>query len=251
MNKAREVGDNGDLFDEIHALTNLTRSEQLERAQSWSRKSWDNSEASTLVITLASLHHWPLLPTLWHNKAIRNNLWLIIDEISRYALQEQAPNVLINALPKDLRKVEWDLALNFAVKEQSSELLHIFLAKKAKPSFKMIENLSTLYNIKGGEFYKEALSLFIRKVPWRKCLGFRSFDDWEDVIKRGLYDDNAALFVIASALMSSKEKIKLLHTANLDEKMSKVVRHMYLPKSALAKASSTIKKEYLMKDLDV
>ena len=251
MSNVREVSDNSDLFAEIHALANLNRTEQLERAQRWSRKSWDNSDASTLVITLASLQYWSLLPTLWHNKEIRGGLWLIIDEISRYALQEHTPNVLINALPKELRKIEWDLALNFTIKEQSSELLHIFLAKKAKPSFKMIETLSTLYNGKGGEFYKEALSLFIRKVPWRQCLGFRSFDDWQDVIKRGMSDDNPSLFVIASALMGSKDKIRLLNTVETDARIIKVVRHMYLPKSAIAKASTTIKKEYLMKDLDI
>jgi len=251
MVSAREVGDNSELFDEIHALSNLNQADQLSRARDWSKRSWYNEDASTLVITLASLHHWSLLPQLWHNKVIRNTLWLIIDEIARYALHNNETQSLVHALPAELRKVEWDLALNFAIKEQSSELLHIFLAKKAKPSFKMIDALSNLYNAKGGEFYKEALSLLIRKVPWQQCLGFRSFDDWQDVIKRGHYQDNPSLFVIASSIMSSKDKIKFLSEAANNEKTAKVVKHMHLPKSALAKASPSIKKQYLMKDLDL
>ena len=251
MSDIQEVGDNGDLFDQIHALSNLNRRDRLEVAKAWSRKAWDNAEASTLVITLASLHHWDVLPALWHNKSIRNVLWLVVDEIARYALKDGNPKVLVKSLPNELRKVEWDLALNFVIKEHSVELLHIFLSKKAKPSFAMIERVSSLYNDKGGEFLQECLTLFIRKVPWRQCLGFRSFDDWRDLIKRGFYDDNPSLFVMASAIMSSKDKIKLLHDSQSDPRIKGIIKHFYLPKSALAKASNEIKKEYLLKEFNI
>lgn len=251
MSDIKGIGDNEDLFEQIHSLNNLNRHERFEIAKLWSRKAWDSAEASTLMITLASLHHWDVMPALWHNKSIRSVLWLIIDEISRYALHDRTPEVLIKALPNELRKVEWDLALNFVIKEHSTEILHIFLAKKAKPSFSMIERVSSLYNQKGGEFLKECLTLFIRKVNWQQCLGFRSFDDWHDLIKRGFYDDNPSLFVMASAIMGSKDKIKLLHDSESDARIKGIIKHFYLPKSALAKASTEIKKEYLLKEFNL
>jgi hypothetical protein len=251
MHPLYELGEKNDIYGAVEALKAQSQQDQRETLSQWAMTSWPEDDSKILILELSSAGQWQALSSLWANPSIRNTLWLVIDDIQRHACRMGQIDSLIVGLPAPLNRSEWNLSLSFAIKEKSVKLLEILTAKGAEPSARLINHLCELYNNEPGYFYRDAIQSFTKDISWKSHFGFADYASWDDIIERGVTDDNISLYVVASAFMSSADKVSLLNGKRSKEALSKIVPHLNLDKKVLSKVSNAIKKQYLMSSLDL
>jgi hypothetical protein len=251
MHTLFELGENNDVYGAVEAFKAENQQDQRETLSLWAMTQWPEDDAKILTLELSSSGQWQALSSLWANPSIRKTLWLVIDDIQRHACRMGQVDSLISGLPSTLNRSEWNLSLSFAIKEKNIKLLEILTAKEAEPSGSLINHLCELYNNEPGYFYKDAIQSFTKTINWKSNFGFADYASWDDIIERGIADDNISLYVVASSLMSNADKVSLLNGKHPKEVLSKIVPHLNLDKKVLAKVSNIIKKQYLMSGLEL
>ncbi len=251
MQPLYELGEKNDIYAAVEKFKGLSQQDQRETLSQWAMIDWPEDDAKIVILELSSSGQWCALASLWANPSIRNTLWLVIDDIQRHACRMGQVESLQAGIPPTLKRSEWNLSLAFAIKEKNTRLLEILTKKKAEPSARLINHLCEIYNNEPGYFYRDAIQLFTKNINWKSHFGFADYASWDDIIARGIADDNISLYVVASTFMSNADKVSLLNGPHSKEILSKIVPHLNLDKKVLAKVSNSIKKQYLMSSLEL
>lgn len=216
----------------------------------WRSLSWDDSQSTQFVLGLCTSNLWNELGHAWTNKSLRSNLYRLVDEIQRLADKQNAVIELDHALPNFYKK-EFDAALAYPIKTNNANLFDLMLRKGARPSNELIRVLANRYDADSNEFYRHALNKTIGPKNWRGVFGFNALHDWTNIVHRSFRNGDYHLLVVASRIMKNHEKLKLLKETSDEHQIDLLIRHMRFSKYVITKVDQTIKKRYLMTNLEI
>lgn len=239
-----------DVAVQISDYLSKDKKDQASMMRHWRSLSWDDSQSTQFILGLCTSNLWNELGHVWTNKSLRSNLYRLVDEIQRLADKQNAVNELAHALP-GFYKREFDAALAYPIKTNNVNLLDLMLSKGAKPSNELIRVIANRYDGDSNEFYRNALYKTINSKNWRGIFGFNALHDWTNIVRRAYRNGDYHLLVVASRVMTNHEKLKLLKDTSDEQQIDLLIRHMRFSKYVLTKADQTIKKRYLMENLEI
>lgn len=162
-----------------------------------------------LLITCVRMHSWQLLSEALKVSAIRDVLWVVIDDLITLAHSDGSEDVLCQALPETLSEKEGRLALVFPSRMASWTLAEKLIAKGARPGRETFTRAFSGYQSRvKSPFEFNLLTTFMAKPDfnWVEILSFSAGSSAHDILKRSKTSSKPAYIACAFALMNDEQK---------------------------------------------
>lgn len=159
---------------------------------------------------------------------LSSHIWDMQDQ----AMAEGKTAEFCSALPTRLDAATAKVAMNYPYEAKSSDLTLKMLALGAKVSDKQFSDACEKYASKPDAYYRMVIELAVRRemISWQHTLGFDNLDNWHELLKRADRDSNPSLYLVASWLMTAKQKRQAIQFCETEDRLLLMIKHMNLPK---------------------
>jgi len=159
---------------------------------------------------------------------LASHIWDMQDQ----AMAEGKTAEFCSALPTRLDAATAKVAMNYPYQAKSSDLTQKMLALGAKVSEQQFADACEKYANKPDAYYRMVIELAVRHemISWQHTLGFDNLDGWYELLTRADRDSNPSLYLVASWLMTAKQKRQAIQSCQTEARLLLLIKHMNLPK---------------------
>lgn len=174
---------------------------------------------------------WPDLKASLRYPQVRarlaSHLWNLQDQ----AMGAGDTQALCEALPSRLDAASAELAINYPFKIKSWPLTLGMLKLGACISDAHFTEACEKFAEKPDGYYRLLIEWAInhQMVSWQHTLGFSNFADWQDLLTRAERDSNPVLYLVASGIMTAKQKRQALRESTSELRVLMIANNMKLP----------------------
>lgn len=191
----------------------------------------EDSERRNLLESLFKENHTDIIRILLIIPSFRR---VFVESFERFyllAYNQGQSEILASLIPADITEEEASLILEVLILKEH-ELAGELVKRGVVPTVTFFEKLCLSYANSPSQFKKALIRGFFRipGFPWKKYMLFPATAGKPDVIARIKQTDSLACFILASWLLSDKEKIELAKEAEGPHFIYKMSEHMDMPK---------------------
>jgi len=219
-----------DSLKEIGSFSNLPSAEQKKLLSVLSSQELTDFEVDQVLMTVASHGQWECLKSVLRQPAIRRRLSIMLPQMQDQASAIEQSMQLAQSLPKRLDSASALVALHFPMQQRSWPLAKELIDRGATLTIERFRSVCERYTEHSEEFDRKLIICMMSRdlVDWKKALGFHPLDDWRAVLGRATVDQDPALYLCASCMMSIRQKKAAIRDSQSPARVLMVIKHMNL-----------------------
>jgi hypothetical protein len=180
---------------------------------------------------------------------LASRIWIMQDQ----AMGDGRTDDLCKALPSRLDAATAKTALDYPFRSKTWDLTLRMLNLGASISDDQFTQACDQFSDGADAYYRKVIEWAVHHemVSWQHTLGFANLDDWQQLLERADRDANPSLYLVASGLMTAKQKRQAIQASTTEERLLLIVKNMTLPKRWQEQVPEAFRAAVLAYDLGV